>query len=172
MLVSGKNIILRTADISDAQFIFEMRMLENKNKYLSVVKGTVDDQVNWLRAYKIRENEGREFYFIIENKMNEKLGLIRIYDFKKDSFCWGSWIIKDGAPSTTAIESALQIYQIGFEKLKFKFSHFDVRKNNKRVVAFHQRFGAEIVGEDDLNYYFRLSKSTYEKIKLKYARFI
>ena len=98
-----------------------------------------------------------------------------MYDFKvinqKRSFCWGSWIIKDGAPKTTAIESALQIYEFGFRKQSFDMSHFDVRKGNK-VIAFHKRFGAKIIGEDELNYYFYFFKEDYENIRVKYKKFL
>lgn len=67
---------------------------------------------------------------------------------KEDSFCWGSWIIKDSSPSYVAIESALCIYEFAFNTLGFRQSHFDVRKNNVKVVAFHQRCKARIVRED------------------------
>jgi len=33
-----------------------------------------------------------------------------------------------------------------------------VRKGNNKVIAFHKRFGAKIVNEDELNYYFIFEK--------------
>ena len=80
--------------------------------------------------------------------------------------------IKEDAPKSTAIESALQIYEFGFYKQCFKRSHFDVRKGNDKVIAFHQRFGAKIVDEDELNYFFNFEKSDYEKMKEKYKRYL
>ena len=170
MLLEGKNINLRTVEIEDADFIYTMRQNREKTKYLSKVTGTVDSQKEWIKNYKQREDEEKEFYFIIESKNKDKLGLVRIYDLKNDSFCWGSWLIKEGAPKTTAIESALQIYEFGFYKLGFEKSHFDVRKGNDKVIAFHQRFGAKIVSEDELDYFFNFQKSDYEIIKEKYKR--
>ena len=172
MLLEGKNINLRMVEIEDAEFIYNMRQNQNKTKYLSKVTGTVDSQKEWIKNYKQREDEEKEFYFIIESKNKDKLGLVRIYDLKNDSFCWGSWLIKEGAPKTTAIESALQIYEFGFYKLGFEKSHFDVRKGNDKVIAFHQRFGAKIVSEDELDYFFNFQKSDYEIIKEKYKRYL
>ncbi len=100
------------------------------------------------------------------------LGLVRVYDLKKDSFCWGSWLIKNGAPKSTAIESSLQIYEFGFGELGFQQSHFDVRKENQKVVVFHERFGAVRVNEDELNYYFIFKESTYQNTKRKYKKFV
>lgn len=172
MFLEGKNINLRTVEIEDADFIYTMRQNRKKTKYLSKVTGTVDSQKEWIKNYKQREDEQKEFYFIIESKNKDKLGLVRIYDLKNDSFCWGSWLIKEDTPKTTAIESALQIYEFGFYKLGFEKSHFDVRKGNDKVIAFHQRFGAKIVSEDELDYFFNFQKSDYEIIKEKYKRYL
>lgn len=172
MLIKGKNINMRTVEVTDAEFIYGIRQNRIKTRFLSKVTGTIDNQKEWIENYKKKEDEKKEFYFVIESKREEKLGLIRIYDFKDDSFCWGSWIIKDDAPKTTGIESALQIYEFGFNNLKFRSSHFDVRKNNDKVISFHKRFGAKVVKEDKLNYFFNFEKSDYEKIKKKYMRYL
>ena len=172
MIIYGKNINMRTVEIEDAKFICTMRQNEDKVKYLSKVDGTVNSQKEWIKDYKIRENKKQEFYFILESKDKEKLGLVRMYDFKNNSFCWGSWLIKDNAPKTTAIESALQVYEFGFNTLEFKKSHFDVRKGNDKVIAFHQRFGAKIVNENEEDYFFNFEKKDYEIIKEKYRRYL
>ena len=172
MLICGKNINLRTVEIEDAEFIFSMRQNQNKTKYLSKVTGTVESQKEWIKNYKQREENKKEFYFVIESKDKEKLGLVRMYDFQDDSFCWGSWLIKEDAPKTTAIESALQIYEFGFYNLRFEKSHFDVRKGNDKVIAFHKRFGAKIINEDELDYFFNFEKSDFEITKEKYKRYL
>lgn len=172
MIQSGKNINLRAVEIDDAEFIFKMRQNQEKTKYLSKITGTLDDQIEWIKNYKIKEKDKKEFYFVIESKENEKLGLVRVYDFNKDSFCWGSWLIKEDAPKTTAIESALQIYEFAFYELGFNKSHFDVRKGNDKVIAFHKRFGAKVIYENDLDYFFNFEKKDYEIIKNKYKRYL
>ena len=172
MIIYGKNINMRTVTIEDAEFIYNMRQNQNKTKYLSKVTGTVESQKEWIKSYKQREEEKKEFYFVIESKDKEKLGLVRMYDFQDESFCWGSWLIKEDAPKSTAIESALQIYEFGFYNLGFEKSHFDVRKGNDKVISFHQRFGAKIVDEDELDYFFNFEKSDYEIIKEKYKRYL
>lgn len=172
MLLNGKNINMRTVKVEDAEFIFSMRQNESKTKFLSKVSGTVESQKKWILNYKQRENEKQEFYFVIESKQGEKLGLVRMYDFQSYSFCWGSWLIKEEAPKTTAIESTLQIYEFGFYNLGFEKSHFDVRKGNDKVIAFHQRFGAIIVDENELDYFFNFEKTDYEITKEKYKRYL
>ena len=172
MIIYGKNINMRTVTTEDAEFIYNMRQNQDKTKYLSKVIGTVNSQKEWIKNYKQREEKKKEFYFVIESKDKEKLGLVRMYDFQDNSFCLGSWLIKEDAPKSTAIESALQIYEFGFYSLGFEKSHFDVRKENDKVIAFHQRFGAKIIDEDELNYFFNFEKSDYEITKEKYKRYL
>ncbi len=172
MRIEGKNIYLRTVEASDADFVYIMRKNKHKTKYLSTVSGTVDVQKRWIANYKTREKQGKEYYFIIESKKHEKLGLVRMYDFNNDSFSWGSWIIKEDAPAFTAIESALQIYEFAFYQLGFTQSHFEVQKENAKVISFHQRFGAKIVNENELEYFFTLTKEEYEVTKKKYKRYL
>lgn len=172
MLIEGRKINLRLVNLEDAKFILDLRMNEKLNKYISDVDDDLKKQREWLKKYKRRESEEKEYYFIIESKSEEKLGTVRIYDLKSDSFSWGSWIIKDNAPSYASIESVLLIYKFGFYKLGFKNSHFEVRKENDKVVSFHKRFGAEIVNEDNLNFYFQFKKETFENIKRKYKKFL
>lgn len=172
MIIQGKNIKMRTVELDDAEFIYEMRQKRPKTRYLSVIESDVDSQREWIMQYKKREMEANEFYFVIEDFDNNRYGLVRMYDFQGVSFCWGSWLLKDDSPKTMAIESALQVYEFGFYQLNFDKSHFDVRKENERVVAFHQRFGAELVGEDDVNYYFNFDKNQYSETKKRYKRYL
>ena len=75
MIIYGKNINMRTVTIADAEFIYNMRQNQDKTKYLSKITGTVESQKEWIRSYKQREEE---FYFVIESKDSEKLGLVRM----------------------------------------------------------------------------------------------
>jgi len=172
LAVHGRTVALRLVQSSDADFIIELRGNERKSRHLSVSATSVAAQIEWLKAYKAREQAGSEFYFIIESLERKRLGTVRLYDIRGNSFCWGSWIVIDDAPRSTAIESALLIYQIGFDTLGFSRSHFDLRKNNTRVVDFHLRMGAENTDEDALNYYFEYSKEAFDTASRRYARYL
>jgi RimJ/RimL family protein N-acetyltransferase len=172
MLLTGKNIDLRTATPDDARFILALRLDEELTRHISRVENSLQKQYDWLREYKERERLGKEYYFVIQSKVRSNYGTVRLYDFRGTSFCWGSWILNKDVPSSSAIESALLLYEFAFYHRGFERSHFDVRKENIKVVAFHTRFGARIVNEDELNYYFDFSKADYEKTRLKYMRFL
>ncbi|TLD82324.1 N-acetyltransferase [Helicobacter sp. MIT 05-5293] len=169
--IIGKHISLRLVGVSDAEFIYTLRS-DKKAKFLTQTSGGIPAQEQWIESYKKRESAGKEYYFIIQSLEGQPFGTIRIYDFQEDSFCWGSWIIQDDAPSYVAIESALCLYVFGFYTLGFKMARFDVRKANVQVVAFHKRFGARIINEDTLNYYFNLSLEDFKAIPKVFAGFL
>lgn len=171
MEIKGRSVQLRYADESDANFIYSLRVDPARNKFISEVTGAVEDQRLWLRRYKEREVRGQEHYFIICSG-DIPLGTVRIYDIQGDSFCWGSWVIKPGAPKTAAIESAVLVYELAFYHLGFSRTHFDVRVENKRVVAFHQRFGAKIVRSTDRDHFFEYTKEGYGRVRSKYLKFV
>lgn len=170
-IIQGKTISLRYAEPDDAEFIYSLRIEPTRNKFVSQVSGGAENQRAWLERYKDRERAGTEHYFIIEGDSGP-IGTVRIYDLQADSFCWGSWMMKPGAPPSAAIESAVLVYEFAFYTLGFSQSHFDVRVDNERVVAFHQRFGAKITRSTELDHFFVYLRSDYEKVRPKYSKFL
>jgi RimJ/RimL family protein N-acetyltransferase len=171
-MLQGRNIRLRLAEVSDAAFIFALRSDEERNRYLSAIGAEVSAQAEWLAKYKEREKAGTEYYFIIEDRAGAPCGTVRIYDYRGDSFSWGSWVIAPGGPPTAAIETALLIYEFAFGALGFQRCHFEVRKGNDRVQAFHERFGARMTHEDEHTRYFDYSRVGYEAIRGRYAKYL
>jgi RimJ/RimL family protein N-acetyltransferase len=168
--ILGKTIIFRNVQLSDAPFILSLRTDEKKSRHLSSVSNQLSAQETWLSNYEHRENEA---YFIIENKIGgELLGTVRLYDSNQYSFCWGSWIIKDGAPPATAIESALIVYSYALDSLGFLTAHFQVNKENERVCAFHERFGAQRIAENETEYKYTISNEEIRASMQRYKRYL
>jgi RimJ/RimL family protein N-acetyltransferase len=150
----GRTLVFRNAEVTDAAFILSLRVDSKKSKYLTQTSPEVSRQIAWLDDYAGKVDQA---YFIIETKESSPLGSVRLYDAQGDSFCWGSWILKDGAPRSAAIESALMVYSYAIDHLGFRATHFDVRKGNENVRRFHERCGAERVGETDTDYLYQIN---------------
>lgn len=151
--IIGNNLIFRDANEDDATFILKLRTDSKKSKYISKTSSELVDQQLWLRKYK---SDYDQIYFIILNLQNEKIGTVRLYDVINSSFCWGSWILKDGVQSSFAIESALLVYHFGLS-LGFDRAHFSVNKNNSSVWRFHERFGAIKIAENSDSFIYNIS---------------
>lgn len=153
-------ISMRLAEESDASFILTLRLNVNRSKYLSTVSSDLHKQEEWLREYKIREKEGKEYYFIIEVD-GVAYGTTRIYKITENSFETGSWIFSEDAPQGVAVKGDILGREFAFEILKKDVCTFEVRKINENVIRYHKGYKPDIVGEDDLNFYFQLSKDAF-----------
>ena len=167
-MFESKTINMRLVEEKDAEFILSLRLDDTYNKYLSKVNADVDAQREWIKKYKKDESKNNQFYFIIERKDGTPCGTVRVYDMTEESFCWGSWILNENKTRFAAIESAIMVYDFGFNTLNYRKSHFEVIKNNSKVVSFHKKFGAIQVGEDNVNYYFEISRESVENSKRKF----
>lgn len=166
--VVGKTLQFRDATVADAAFILSLRTDAEKSRYLSAVSSELADQQAWLAAYALAEDQA---YFIIEHQQHP-IGTARLYDAQGDSFCWGSWILSNSRPSQAAMESALMVYAYSLDHLGFRAAHFDVRKGNERVWQFHERFGAQRMGETELDYLYQLDHPEITQSRERYRRFL
>ena len=71
----------------------------------------------------------------------------------------GLLILDSNKTRYAALETAILIYEFAFNTLGFRKSEFEVNKNNEKVISYHKKSGAVIIGEDDINYYFRIEKN-------------
>ena len=166
--IVGSNLVFRDAAKEDAAFILELRTDSKKATYISKTSNDLRQQEIWLEKYG---SDSEQVYFIILNKQDERVGTVRLYDTKNDSFCWGSWILKNGTPSSYAIESALLVYHFALS-LGFEKSHFDVRKDNQSVWKFHERFGAEKVEETTDDFIYNISLEAIKTSLEKYKKYL
>ncbi|RZS88894.1 RimJ/RimL family protein N-acetyltransferase [Phyllobacterium myrsinacearum] len=167
--IHGTDIRFRNVEVSDAAFILSLRLDETRNKFISSVSPSLADQESYLEKYSKSEGEA---YFIIEADHIGPIGTIRLYDQRGSSFCWGSWIVAPGAPARTGSKSAVLLYIYAFDTLGFSSSHFDVRQGNESVWRFHERFGAELTHEDELDRFYTLPRSAWERTKPRYEQYI
>lgn len=168
-MIEGKHLNLKLVEETDAEFILKLRVDDSLGKFLSKTDTDLEKQKEWLKNYKNREVEKKEYYFIIKrNDTEENVGVVRLYNFIENSFEWGSWIIKKEAPNYSALESALLIYEYAFYDLKFDKSHFEVRKNNIKVISFHEKFGAKRIKETEQDIFYNYDREDYEKFREKY----
>lgn len=172
--LEGRTIHFRLIEESDATFLYQLRIDETLNKYISKVDSSVEAQIEWIRSYKERESRDIEYYFIIErNDTNEKIGTIRLYGITDDNrFCWGSWILNSRKTVTSAIESAYLIYEFAFEKRNLSSSYFQVDRLNNTVNSFHVKTGAIKIDEDMVNINYIFTKECFFKFKDKFRRVI
>lgn len=166
ILIRKFNIKPRFVTEEDAEFILSLRLDNRLAKFLSPTQNDIDAQRHWIRSYKERERQNKEYYFIFAS--NEiKYGVNRIYNINEISFEIGSWLFGRNTPEGVAILADLYARDFAFENYKLNECRFEVRKENKSVVAYHKRFNPTLIKEDDQNFYYTLTKEKYDAFKNK-----
>lgn len=165
-MLSTKNIKLELITEDDAEMILKLRTDPKLNKFLSKTDSSIEKQKEWIREYKKRELKGEDYYFSIKLiSNNDILGYIRVYNINKGTkTCeWGSWIMKDEKPISSALESVALIYDFIFNTLKFEKAFQTVIKENKKVLSFHKAYGVKTISTDETFEYLVLEKDVYLK---------
>ncbi len=135
----------RFVDVSDAEFIYRLRSDPQLSKYIHDIYGGIQQQVEWIRAYKEREAKGQEYYFIFF-KDNIPVGLNRLYSFHDTTYTGGSWVMVPNSPMEVVLAVPIIIREIAFEELGMTFEdNYDATHvDNKKVIKFNKMFGCKI----------------------------
>jgi len=169
--INKYGIILRLVEEGDAEFILNLRTDSKLSKFISYTSPDIDEQIKWIRDYKSREKEGLEYYFIAVDQDGNRYGTIRLYNLDDKSFEIGSWLFSKKSPLGMAVKTHVLGYEIGFEHLKADYCRFEVRKQNTAVLKYVEFFQPKLVNDDNLNFYFILTKENFYQRKSKLAFF-
>lgn len=161
MIIEKYGIKMRLVTLEDVDFIYSLRHNEKLSQYISKTDSDIDKQINWINNYKIREAQGKEFYFITIDDQDNKYGVYRIYNFTDNSFESGSWLFSKNAPVGMSILSSLVGRDYGFEVLGFQICCFNVKKRNSAVINYANRFETTIIKEDNDTIWFELTYENY-----------
>jgi hypothetical protein len=164
MIIISEHFKYRLVLEQDAEFILQLRTNIRLNKYLNHTENNIELQKKWINDYRLRESNGLEYYYIFFED-SEPRGTYRIYNINNYSFTIGSWLFDSCNEKILPIIADLEIGDIGFYSLKKDIMIFDVRKNNKKVIRYHQLKEATIYNEDDDNIYFIIKKEDWELCK-------
>jgi RimJ/RimL family protein N-acetyltransferase len=85
---------------------------------------------------------------------------------------WGRWILGPGHIASAAVESALLVYALAFDKLQLELAVFEVGNENAKVLSFHEKLGAHFMYRTSTDSWFFFSKDDFAVAKARYVRFL
>ena len=149
---------LRTAEITDAEFILSLRLNKELGRYLKKTDPSIEQQKIWIEQKQRKKND---YHMIIELKDTTRVGIIAVYDIKDSVFEWGRWIITPNSPIYISIESCYLAYDFAFNTLGLNITKSKIKKNNITVLGFHLNYGAKIIKEGDVYVYISYHKNNF-----------
>jgi RimJ/RimL family protein N-acetyltransferase len=166
LTLEGHRFALRPIRRGDAAFVAALRRDPELSRYIHATSSRVEDQEAWLDAYAACPDD---YYFVVEDrKLDEAVGAVGLYniDTAAKTGEWGRWLIR--RDSLGAVESAVLIYRMAFERLGLDAVCCRTVADNAPVVSFHDSSGAERVGV--LRDHITLSGQTYDAIEHRVTR--
>lgn len=166
--LTGNFVKLESVTPDDTEFILSLRLDDNMNKFLNKVDDDIEKQKKWIIAQQERIGD---YYFIVTDKNNNKLGTISLYNIVNDEAEFGRWISRGN--SLENLESVMLLHDFAFQELDLKRVYSRTVEDNKKVVKFHKRFGAEFtktLTSEDNNFILaehEIKKTNYDKIREK-----
>lgn len=143
----------------DVDFVLELRTNKELTKHIHQTENNREQQIQWLREYKNREAEGKEYYFIFFRN-GQPVGFNRMSSRSELYAISGSWLCKPGIEPWIPIAINFLFNDIVFEILNIQLVICDVRKANKMVNKYHLMIGDIKIHESDIdNFYYRTSKT-------------
>lgn len=155
---------VRLVEECDTPFILSLRADKWLTRFIHQTDNDENKQREWIKEYKIREAQGKEYYFIY-SKDGKPFALNRIYNINGLSCTSGSWLSTPGTPLELSIPTALINRDIMFDVIGLKEDNFDVRKGNLKVQKFHLMTGSVKTGETDLDILYRATPESHKKGK-------
>ena len=147
----------------DVDFILSLRTDKELTKYIHPTDESRENQIRWIQAYKEREREGRDYYFIYFVN-GEPVGLNRVYHRSELYATSGSWLCKPGIDNCIPIAINFVLNDIIFEILDVQLVTCDVRIDNKKVNKFHLLIGDKHIYQSNIdNFYYRTKDTYYPK---------
>lgn len=157
----------------DAAFILSLRTDKKMAMYVHETDNDLGRQQDWIKQYKLREEAGTEYYFVISYK-EELCGTIRIMniDFEKKVCGSGSLFCLPTVPENVAPLITIIQRDIEFDVLGMETEYFDVRVLNKKVNRFHKMFGAELIRSTDVDNFYVMRKEKFMQTRDMMLKFL
>lgn len=155
----------------DAEFIVKLRTDPKLSRFINKTENDVSKQKEWIREYKKREDDGRDYYFIYEYN-GVAFAVNRIYDRSETKAVTGSWVVKPNTELPQMFATLLIEREIYFEDLQYDEDYFTVDKGNVQVCRLHQKLGASFIAENDKEYQFVQCKDSFYKNREKFIRLL
>ena len=168
--LEGKNIILRSIEETDAEFILQIRLDPRLSQFIGQTDPSIDKQRQWIAGSREAQDD---YTMLIQSVDSKSFGTIAIYDINKEQKRaeWGRWVIDPDAPFYVAFESAILMYHFAFYTLDLSELYFGVQAPNKKVINFHKNFGAEVTSENDKETWFAFNRDLLKPVLDKYSSF-
>lgn len=162
--IKGRFVTLRSVTLDDVEFSYNIRAEEKNRDTVGQLAPSLKAQkrfIEWQMA------EPDDYYFVVYDRNDKKIGMIGIYDIHGDMGEVGREV-NDGS-SVEAMEAQVLLADFAMDVLNLKRSCFVIYSNNKRNLSNVRKSGNKPIRTekrgDNEAYYFESVFTKDDKIR-------
>lgn len=140
--IKGKFVKLKSITLEDAEFSYNLRKDPRFINIMGQPAATLEDQKKFIEW---QMQQPGDYYFVVFNNNDEKIGLIGVYDIQGDIAETGREI-NIGEPFET-MEAEILLNDFCIDVLHLKKKIGIIYKNNKKQIELQRKLGLEPVEE-------------------------
>lgn len=144
-IIKGKTVQLRSVEERDADVTFKMRSDPEKAKYLHPIKGTVEDQRQFIRTQ--REKPG-DYLFVIEDLQGNPIGMKGVYNHNEEKKEIETGRFIGYGTQVQNIEALMLSIDFAFDIMMADRVVMSALENNKVMLGIQKRFGVKFTYRD------------------------
>lgn len=160
---------VRLVNVYDAEFIVSLRSDPERTKFMVTLSEDLENQRQWIREYKKREEEGSDYYLIYSDHDGSTIGVNRIskINFETLSCKLSGFIKKKGNKADTAAMFLIQ-KEIVFDTLGLLFSIAEIHEKNYKMLKYWEYFNYKIAKNENNFLHLVLTKVAFQNGKLSF----
>lgn len=135
-MIVGRFVKLRSITLEDAEFSYNIRSDKRFCKTVGQPAKSIDEQKRFIEW---QMKEPNDYYFVVLNRKDERIGLIGVYDIRGDMAEFGREV--NFASSVEAIEAEILVNDFAMDVLGIKrFCHV-IYADNKKHLKNQEKLG-------------------------------
>lgn len=135
-ILEGRYVDLISATVKDVEFTWNIRRDPNFAIFFPKFDNTLEQQKAWICSQR---NEPGDYFFVIWDKEGNRIGVIGLYNIKKDECEAGRIAVRGNA--FQSIEAQMLSFTFAFDILNVDKTISYIYADNERALRFSKLFG-------------------------------
>ena len=164
-VITGKTVRLRSVEERDAEITYKMRSDPEKSRFFHAAKGTVADQLAYIRRQ--REEEG-DYLFMIEDLQGNPIGMKGLYHHAPEKREIESGRFVGFGSQVQNMEALILSCDFAFDNLHVDTIHMAALEHNAVMLGIQKKLGVVFTDREKLedlgcdNLHSVLTRSAYD----------
>ena len=163
--LTGQKVYLKSADIEDTAYTYQVRQDVNRTKYMHAVTGGIESQKKWLEN-QIADKDS--YFFVVRTKEGKPIGTYGLYDldFQKKTGEIGRAIL-NGTPVEN-LEAIYLVHEFAYFDLELDKLYTECFEDNTAAVGVNTQVGGVEIGRNHMDGFGNLENIHFEITRENY----